>query len=76
VVAPSPVLSPEQHARLMVRLMTPLPAASLAQCLRDGEAYRRKRYAEWLAQPGWEEFAKAGEHAERWLAEHGLNLEP
>jgi len=70
--APSPVLSPEQHARLMA---LELPAVSLAQSFREGADYRSKRWAEWLAQPGWDEFAKAGERAERWLAEHGLNLE-
>ena len=68
--APSPVLSPEQHARLMA---LELPAVSLA--LREAAAYRSKRWAEWLAQPGWDEFAKARERAERFLAEHGQNLQ-
>jgi len=67
--APTPALSPEQHAQLMT-LMREKPALT-QEDINVGHAYAAKRWAEYLALPGWDEFTKAAEHAERFLAEHG-----
>ncbi len=65
---PEPVLSPAQHARLMT-LMREKPALT-QEDINAGHAYAAKRWAEYLARPGWDEFIQAALHADRFLAEH------
>jgi len=72
--SPSPVLSPEQHAQLMTA-MRDKPALSARENINASLPYLSRSWAEFLAQPGWDEFMKGGQRAERWLAEHGQDLE-
>jgi len=71
---PESVLSPEQHTQLMT-LMREKPALSVQENLNACHVYIRGYWAKFLAQPGWDEFTKAAEKAERFLAEHGQDLE-
>ncbi len=68
MVTPEPVLSPEQHAQLVTAMREKPPLTQ--EDINAGNVYAAKRWAEYLTQPGWDEFMKAGERAARFLAEH------